>query len=114
MLFSVSNHQCKDSGPSPEVDGDREGSLYSYHENAHQEQSIFEGNLETGEILVRMGDCGWEQRLTLKPDPLRLVDENNGTIVLNQEEKFWLQACWESMRYVRSRLQQEQEGKPGS
>jgi hypothetical protein len=109
MLFRVSNHQCKDSGPPPEIDGDRQEIQHGYYENEHGEQAVFEGNLETGEIVVRMGDCGWEKKLTLKPDPLRLDDEDGGGIVLNQGEKLWLRACWESMQFVRLRLQRKQE-----
>ena len=120
MLFKVSNHQCKDSGSPPEIDGDRLGAMHSYYENEHGEQAVFEGDLNTGEILVRMGDCDWEQRLTLQPIPLRLVDESGSiplrlvdesgsTIMPEAGEKLWLQACWQSMRYVRARLQRESE-----
>lgn len=71
-LFSVSNHQCEDSGSPPKLPDDFDSGPYfrSYFENALGEQWLFWRDRRTGEIRLRGGDCGWPTRL--RPARVRL------------------------------------------
>lgn len=86
-LFAVSNHHVPSCGTPPQIDGDTPKRRYSYFENEHGEQAIFEYDLETNTGTLWMGDAGWEESHVVL----------NGFVpdlVLSPSEALWVGACW--------------------
>ena len=83
-LFSVPNHHFIGRGKPPKFNGDDPDSYYSYFENCHGEQLIFEFNRDSKQALLWHGDVDWEPRQVV-----------NGMVnlILSEEEHMWLQAC---------------------
>jgi hypothetical protein len=87
FLFRVTNGHSPDCGPPPSINGDTPHRRYSYFQNEHGEQAIFEYNMETKTGTLWMGDAGWDE-------PHEVLDGIAHGLVMNQAEALWLTACW--------------------
>ena len=86
-LFSVGNKHIADSGQPIPVDGNTKGRYHGYFENEYGEQAIFVYNYQAGTGTLWMGDVGWEE-------PKLVVDGQVPDLILGENEKLWLMACW--------------------
>lgn len=88
-FFEMHNRHIGACGNPPRVSNADSGNYFGYFENEHGEQWVFtyDRKSETGELCG--GDVGWENAHQVR----------NGKVVeliLNAEERKWLQACWEA------------------
>ena len=93
-LFFVTNGHVASSGKAPKIDGDEAGCFFSYFENHHGEQAVLRWDHDAVGGTLWMGDCGWEE-------PVH-VDSTGGMsrgLVLNAEEKLWLEACMKAVGF---------------
>ena len=86
-LFCVSNHHGAGCGEPPAVDGDAPNRHHGYFENRHGEQAVFVYEHASGEAALRLGDAGWAESY-------RVVDGSVQGLILNEEGRLWLRACW--------------------
>jgi hypothetical protein len=101
-LLTVYNQHTELCGPSPWYSNDPEdGQPYiGYFENSYGEQCVFVFDRITRRATLRGGDIQW--------DNVREVVDLGGVahvpgIVIDEDERAWLQACWNATRYVRER-----------
>jgi hypothetical protein len=87
LLFRVTNGHSSDCGSPPNIDGDTPHRRYSYFQNEHGEQAIFEYNMETKTGTLWMGDAGWDE-------PQTVIGGRVPELVLTPSEALWLSACW--------------------
>jgi hypothetical protein len=86
-LFEVSNHHTAACGKAPTVSGDTVDMYFGYFANGYGEQAIYCYDYKTGEAIVRMGDCGWE-------NVYRVVNGVVEGATVNDAEATWVRACW--------------------
>ena len=86
-IFWVTNHHGVSAGQPPHVDGDAPGKYYGYFQNEHREQAIFIYDYTTHTGTLWLGDYSWEH-------PVSVVDGDAPELVLSNEERMWLHACW--------------------
>lgn len=86
-LLTIRNHHAPGCGDPPVVDDEDNHSYIGYFANRYGEQWVFLCNRSTGEAILRGGDIGWN---TAHP----VVDGCVEGLILNREERGWLQACW--------------------
>jgi len=86
-LLTIRNHHTPACGDPPIVDGEVASPYIGYFENRYGEQSIFTRDRTTGEATLRGGDTGWNT-------PYPVVDGHVEGLMLNREERTWLEACW--------------------
>lgn len=87
VIFQARNAH-PNSGEPPSIDANTPNQYHSYFENAAGEQLIFVYDREQDTGTLYHGDLGWEE-----PRPV----EDGGkcpSVVLDQAESLWLQACW--------------------
>lgn len=87
-LLIIHNSHVPDSGKPPHYEDTLETSEYiGYFRNQHGEQWVlaYDFDIETG--IVCGGDAGWERLHTF-------VDGRTPGLVINDEERAWLLACW--------------------
>jgi hypothetical protein len=89
LLFTVRNKHVAGSGIPLYVNGSEPGRYYGYFENEYGEQAVFVYNRQTRNGTLWMGDLGWE-------NPQTVIDGDVPTVILNQLERLWLQACWQA------------------
>ena len=88
-FFVMKNNHVKNCGEPSLITNDDNKKYYGYFENEHGEQWVFVYDYMTGNAELRGGDVGWEEVFTIKNG-----QANN--LILNEEEKMWLQACWKA------------------
>lgn len=86
-LLTIRNHHTPMCGDPPIVNGEDSGTYIGYFENRYGEQWVFTRDRTTGEATLRGGDIGWN---TVHP----VVDGTVEGLILNREERAWLEACW--------------------
>jgi len=95
-LFEVSNHHTAACGKPPNVNGDVPDMYFGYFANGYGEQAIYCYDYNTGEAVVRMGDCGWE-------NVYNVIDGRVEGAKLNDAEATWIRACWSATGKNRTR-----------
>ncbi len=86
-LFRVTNWHSADCGQPPTLDGDTPHCRYSYFQDEHGEQAIFEYNMDKKAATLWMGDAGWDE-------PQTVIDGQVPELILTPAEALWLTACW--------------------
>ena len=86
-LFSVTNHHVDSSGQPPHITDAAPHSYLGYFENSYGEQAIFVYDRETQKAVLYIGDAGWDH-------PYEVKDGQVPDLVMNSQERMWLQACW--------------------
>ncbi|TYP46776.1 hypothetical protein [Thermosediminibacter litoriperuensis] len=87
-FFVMQNKHAKSCGEPPLITND-DSKYYGYFENEHGEQWVFIYDRRTGTAELRGGDVGWERVFLVRNGQV------NG-LILNENEKMWLQACWKA------------------
>jgi hypothetical protein len=88
-LFQVSNHHSADCGIPPHID-DRSPSQYlGYFENQSGEQALFVYDRGSSQAILYLGDAGWDT-------PHTVVDGAVPDLVLSENERLWVRACWQA------------------
>ena len=86
-ILVIRNHHSESCGVAPSIDG-KVGSVYvGYYENVHGEQWVFSFDRKSGKTTLRGGDVGWDE-------VLEVVDGHVSGLILTEDERLWLQACW--------------------
>lgn len=86
-LFQANNKHVADSGQPPFIDANTPNRYHSYFENAQGEQLIFVYDYDTYAGTLYHGDLGWDQ-------PRPVEDGKCPSIILDEAEMLWIQACW--------------------
>ena len=92
-LLRIRNHHSPQCGDPPIVTGDDPEVYIGYFENRYGEQWIFTRNRRTGVAELRGGDVEWNT----------VNQVVNGTVeglILNVEERAWLEACWRAAGFA--------------
>lgn len=86
-FFIMVNKHVESCGNPPIFINKNTNNYYSYFENDFGEQWVFEYDysVKTGKLYG--GDAGWEQ-------VFMVIDSQVENLILNTNEKTWLQACW--------------------
>ena len=88
-LIIITNHHHESCGTAPSILKRSGDDFYlGYFENEHGEQFVLEINRSTGEGTLQAGDLGWDRKIEIRDD--RIQDD----IVLGDDERQWLSACW--------------------
>lgn len=91
-LLRIRNHHSTACGDPPIVSDEDPDIYIGYFENRYGEQWLFTCHRKTGKVELRGGDIDW--------NTVHKVE--NGTVeglILNAEERAWLQACWRAAVY---------------
>jgi hypothetical protein len=88
LVISFRNHHVPDCGPPPAIEAGPGDKLYrGYFENGHGEQFVVEIDREAKTGVLRGGDAGWGNPVTVRQNRVE-------GIILNPAEYSWLSACW--------------------
>lgn len=88
-FFIMENKHVESCGIPPVIKNEKSDQYFSYFENEHGEQWVFVYDPEIKKAELRGGDAGW--------DNVFIVENGQAKeLVLNLNEKEWLQACWKS------------------
>lgn len=79
----------KSCGNPSLITNDDPQKYYGYFENEHGEQWVFVYDHQTGTAELRGGDVGWDK-------VIHIYNGNANDLILNEEEKIWLQTCWKA------------------
>lgn len=90
-LLRIWNQHIPACGDPPIVDGKASNCYIGYFENPYGEQWVFTLDRETGKAVLRGGDVGWNTEY-------EVVDGKVGDLILGDEERLWLAACWLAAR----------------
>lgn len=90
-LLQITNHHTPACGNPPIVDGNANNTYIGYFENAFGEQWVFTRDRSSGVAILRGGDVGWNEQFD--------VTNGHADLVLNPEERLWLQACLSASRH---------------
>lgn len=92
-FFVMMNQHVKSCGDPNVITNDDPQKYYGYFENEYGEQLVFiyDRRTETAELCG--GDAGWENVFHI--DNGKIQD-----LILNEEEKMLLQACWKAASAV--------------
>lgn len=90
-MFTVFNYHSERCGQPPEFSNKDSNHYYGYFENVYGEQWIFSYDKETGKAELFGGDNGWE-------NSYEIIEDQPPKLVLQQEEKAWLGACWNAVK----------------
>lgn len=93
-LFTVGSKHIATSGEAPLIDGDIKGRYHGYFENESGEQAVFVYDFQAETGTLWMGDVGWEE-------PKLVIDGQVPDLVLGENEKLWLMACWNAATAAR-------------
>ena len=87
-FFIMANKHGEGCGTPPSTTNVLNNHYYGYFENVYGEQWTFVFNREAKTGELRGGDVGWDN----------VYPVNNGQVglILNDLEKAWLKACWNS------------------
>jgi hypothetical protein len=88
FVFSAANFHVAESGRPPEICDDGSGLAYQgYFVNRYGEQWTITVDPVNKTGVLRGGDLGWEREIPIEDGQ---VDPD---VILNAEEKLWVQAC---------------------
>lgn len=88
-FFVMKNNHVRNCGEPSLITNDDPNKYYGYFENEHGEQWVFVYDRRTKTAELSGGDVGWEQVFQIK-------NGHNDDLILNEEEKTWIQACWKA------------------
>ena len=86
-LLTIHNHHTAACGDAPSVTSESGNPYIGYFENPFGEQWIFTFDRKSKRAVLRGGDAGWETAF-------EVVDGGVANLILGEEERVWLQACW--------------------
>lgn len=101
-VFSADNKHTIESGQPPGIGGDTQGRYHGYFENEYGEQAVFVYDYQAETGTLWMGDVGWQNAQTV-------VDGEVLGLVLGENEKLWLQACWDAATAGSGELKRAEE-----
>jgi hypothetical protein len=88
LVLEVRNVHGASSGVPPAIKQDSSSDVYvGYFENEHGEQWTVQIDHEARTGVLRGGDYGWDNPVTLK-------DSRVEEVILGPLESAWLMACW--------------------
>lgn len=86
-FFIIENKHVESCGVPPIITNANSNNYFSYFENEHGEQWVFEYDYSTKTGKLHGGDVGWD-------DVYSVFDGQVDNLILNTNEKIWLRACW--------------------
>lgn len=88
-VIHVRNRHFPSCGSPPAIEAGS-SSYVSYFEGPYGDQWVVEIDRKAGTGILRGGDIGWDEPVTLHDDNLE------GGLILGDEEFRWLAACWKA------------------
>ena len=93
-LLIINNKHVSSSGTPPFVTNDDPNNYYGYYENVHGEQLLFIADRKSRKAQLWGGDFGWGEGYNV-------LNGSVPSLVLDEQEKIWVQCCWSSAFFPR-------------
>ena len=88
-LLTIRNNHAASCGDPPIASAEDSSTYIGYFQNCFGEQWIFTYDQNTDVAVLRGGDIGWNTAHAV-------IDGTAEDLILNADERSWLQACWNS------------------